>query len=141
MAEEFHHLREQGRRQTEFIQIYLLKDAYVMMNKITYTVYHKQDYTGVLAPHQLEALSAGDNRDRVAVLTEHCSRECMLVAGLFNEKYTWFKSQYLPKFEQVDQVLINTVVNEEPYQYVHEQVFEKELNKWVQALKEPAYAS
>ena len=48
MAEEFYFLGEQECRQTEFMQIYLLKDAYVMMNKITYTVYHKQDYTGAL---------------------------------------------------------------------------------------------
>ena len=35
------------------MQMYLLKDAYVMINKITYTVLHKQDYIGVLNSKQL----------------------------------------------------------------------------------------
>ena len=43
------------------MQIYLLKDAYVMMNKITYTVFHKQDYTGVLNYEQIQSLNSPEN--------------------------------------------------------------------------------
>lgn len=29
---------------TEFVQVYLLKDAYAMMNRLTYSVMHKQNH-------------------------------------------------------------------------------------------------
>ena len=32
---------------TEFIRIYLLKEAYSMINRIAYTVKNKQDYIGI----------------------------------------------------------------------------------------------
>lgn len=41
LAEKFHTLQESTNRKTEFIQLYLLKDSYAMMNRLTYTVVQK----------------------------------------------------------------------------------------------------
>lgn len=47
MAEGFCIFADRTNRRTEFIQIYLLKEAYAMINRINYTVLNKQDYIGV----------------------------------------------------------------------------------------------
>lgn len=69
------------------------------------------------------------------MFNEKTQKECILVTNLFNEKYKEF-SFYVSKFSTEDQTLISQAVNEDPYSYVHEVVFEKELKKWAMALSE-----
>lgn len=44
MAEKFRELQLKKRRCTEFIQVYLLKDTCAIMNKLIYTILHRQNY-------------------------------------------------------------------------------------------------
>lgn len=96
---------------------------------------HQLDYTEVLNGEQVQELKDGGNADELALITSLCTRECNHIGDLFNAKYVWFTQHYIPRFSVSDQELIRKVVNEQPYEFCHEQVVEKEIKKWVYALE------
>jgi len=133
MAEEICEFGSSTHRSTEFIQIYLLKRAYSIVNLLSYSLLSHQNYLNV-PPDMFDLLCAPTHAQHLAELCEKLGKESILVTALFKDKYCSFEA-YLSKFQTEEAELAKRVVAaDQLYADIDAGVFKAELGKWAQAL-------